>query len=62
VIGKRQGQEQRVFWNARAHRLMRLRVAWAPEGASQSSHASAVPGRGTWLCRAVVFAHQRSDQ
>lgn len=30
VIGKRQGQEQRVFWNARAHRLMRLRVAWAP--------------------------------
>jgi len=30
VIGKRQGQEQRVFWNARGHRLMRLRVAWAP--------------------------------
>ena len=30
VIGKRQGQQQRVFWNARAHRLMRLRVAWAP--------------------------------
>jgi hypothetical protein len=29
VVGKRQGQEQRLFWKARAHRLMRLRVAWA---------------------------------
>ena len=29
VIGQRQGQQQRVFWNARAHRLMRLRVGWA---------------------------------
>jgi hypothetical protein len=29
VVGQRQGQEQRVFWNARAHQLMRLRVAWA---------------------------------
>src|SRR5712692_3084929 len=29
VVGKRQGQEQRVFWDARGHRLLRLRVAWA---------------------------------
>jgi hypothetical protein len=29
VIGKRQGQEHRVFWDARGKRLMRLRVAWA---------------------------------
>jgi hypothetical protein len=29
VIGKRQGQEQRRFWHARGHRLMRLRVGWA---------------------------------
>jgi hypothetical protein len=29
VIGKRQGPEQRLFWHARGHRLMRLRVGWA---------------------------------
>jgi hypothetical protein len=29
VIGKRQGQEQRVFWDARGKQLMRLRVGWA---------------------------------
>jgi Transposase DDE domain len=29
VIGKRQGQQQRVFWDAGGKRLMRLRVAWA---------------------------------
>jgi hypothetical protein len=29
VVGKRQGQAPRVFWNARGHQLMRLRVAWA---------------------------------
>jgi hypothetical protein len=29
VIGKRQGHEQRVFWDARGKQLMRLRVGWA---------------------------------
>lgn len=29
VLGKKQGREQRVFWNARQQQLMRLRVAWA---------------------------------
>ena len=29
VVGKRQGREQRVFWDMRGKRLMRLRVAWA---------------------------------
>ena len=29
VIGKRQGQQQRVFWDTRGKRLMRLRVGWA---------------------------------
>ena len=29
VVGKKQGQEQRLFWHARGHQVMRLRVAWA---------------------------------
>ena len=29
VVGKKQGQEQRLFWHARSHQVMRLRVAWA---------------------------------